>query len=65
MTATEAMLTILDINEITESMKNENMGTEPNAQLCKLTELLTNYRELLIDCMDNTELNVGKVNGNP
>jgi len=63
MTATDAMLTILDINEVSEKIKQENMERIPNLDWCKANMLLSGYRELLLNIMDNTELNIGGNNG--
>ena len=60
MTATDAMSTILDINEISEKIKNNNVADVPNLDWCKVTTLLENYRELLLDVMDITEIRVKK-----
>ena len=59
MTAFEAMGSVLDTNEMVEWLKTQNMGNTPNLEYCKIVKLLTDYRELLVQVMENTELCVG------
>ena len=55
-TAYDAFVEILDINETIDKVKEKNNGKEPDMTLCKVTELLANYRGMLADLMMNTEL---------
>lgn len=58
MTAYEAMGKILDINELVENLKSRNTGKEPDLDLCKATELLEDYRNLIVLEMMATDLKV-------
>lgn len=58
MTAYDAMGKILDINELLEALKSRNTGKEPDLDLCKATELLEDYRDLIVMEMMVTNLKV-------
>ena len=59
MNAMTAMTEVLTINEMVEWAKSQNTKNEPNLQLCNITTLLCNYREVLLDLMEQTELGGG------
>ena len=59
MTAYDAFIEVMDINESIEALKEVNNEKEPNLAVCKITDLLMNYRDLLGDCLKNTEVNCG------
>lgn len=64
MTAYDAFVAVLDINETLEKVKTMNMGKEPDLTLCKVTSLLTDYRSVLAELMMRTELfNGGQYDG--
>ena len=54
-----AMVAILDINETIEGIKTMNNTNPANPVLCKTTGLLADYREVLIEAMENTEIKFG------
>ena len=54
-----AMVAILDINETIESVKAMNNTNPANPALCKTTGLLADYREVLIEAMECTEIKFG------
>ena len=56
MTAFDAMNEILDINELIESIKAKNVDTVPDLVSCRSVDKLSNYRELLVDIMQNITL---------
>ena len=58
MNAQEAMIAVLDINEMIEQLKDDNKETIPNLRNCKLISLLTDYRTLLCAEMKDTNLKV-------
>lgn len=61
-TAYYAMTQILDCNEVLEDLKNINTDNTPDFRVCKLTELIMGYRGLLIEEMQNTTLEVYRIN---
>ena len=61
-TAYYAMTQILDCNEVLEDLKNANTDDVPNKRLCKLIELVHNYRGLLVEEMQNTTLEAYRIN---
>ena len=60
-TAYYAMTQILDCNEVLEDLKSANAGDIPNNRLMKLTELVMNYRGLLVEEMQNTTLETYRI----
>ena len=58
MNAKEAMIAILDINEMIEQLKDDNKETTPNLKNCRLISMLTDYRTLLCAEMQATTLKV-------
>ena len=58
MTAYEAFLAVLDINETIEVLKQKNTGDACDPVLAVCTQLLTDYRTLLKEEMKSTELKV-------
>ena len=58
MTAYDAMLDILSINESIDAIKNRNTGDQPNLLDCTVVDLLTRYRTLLTEEMTATMLEV-------
>lgn len=58
MTAYEAFVAILDINETIEALKSSNNGNMPDRDTCKAVELLIQYRQLLATVMKKTILGV-------
>lgn len=60
-TAYYAMTQILDCNEVLEDLKSANAGDIPNNRLMKLTELVMNYRGLLVEEMQNTTLEAYRI----
>ena len=56
MKAYQAMVTILDINETIEKLKNKNTSSEPDLVICKTCDLLDSYRDLLCNEMMKTDL---------
>ena len=66
MSAYDAFVAVLDINETLEKVKSMNMGKEPDMTLCKVTGLLADYRSVLSELMMRTDLfsdNGGKYDG--
>lgn len=57
-TAYEAMLDILNTNETLESIKNRNMGDQPDLIDMRSIAMLENYRDLLIEEMKVSPLEV-------
>ena len=62
MNAYEAMVSILDINETLEEMKKNNTNDYPDLVSCKAQELLVKFRDVLVEEMKRTVLEV--YNGN-
>ena len=58
MDAYQAMVTILDINEAIEQIKDHNRYEIPNQLDCKCHDLLEKFRDVLIAEMKSTELKV-------
>lgn len=63
MTAYDALVQVLNVNELVDDIKSVNTDNVANPTLCRITDTLVSYRGLLLDCMENTELNVGQING--
>ena len=57
-TAYDAMLDILNTNETLESIKNRNMGDQPDLIDMRSIAMLENYRDLLIEEMKVSPLEV-------
>lgn len=58
MTAYDAMLDILSINESLDAIKNRNTGDQPDLLDCTVIDLLARYRTLLAEEMAVTMLEV-------
>ena len=58
MNAYEAMVSILDINETIEEIKQNNIKDEPDLLMCKTQDLLVKFREVLVAEMKKTTLEV-------
>lgn len=58
MTGYDAMHDILDVNEILSELREKNIDRTPDLTSCKLNDLLVNYRELLIQELRATPLQV-------
>ena len=58
MNAYKAMVSILDINETLEAMKQNNTKDYPDMISCKAQELLVEYRDILVAEMKRTVLEV-------
>lgn len=58
MTAHDAMMSILDVNESLEDLKERNTSNTPDLRLCIVQNLLIQYRELLVAEMKATTLEV-------
>ena len=58
MTAYDAMVSILDINESIEELRKRNAGDVPDLLCCKVALLLEEYRELLAREMKATSLQI-------
>ena len=56
MTAHDAFIEILDINETIEELKNRNIGNTVDGALCTAVTLLTNYRTLIDNELENIVL---------
>jgi len=56
MTALDCMNEILDINEMVEWLRSNNMQESPNLEFCKIDELLTKYRKVLVAVMNQVDL---------
>ena len=63
-TAHTAFIEILDINETIDALKEKNSDKTPDFALCKATELLEKYRDVLVESMKNTELQFGSLRNN-
>ena len=55
-TAYGAMKAIIEINETIEELKNRNNGNQPDLTICKTTGYLADYRSVLMDAMQKTEI---------
>ena len=60
MTAYEAMADILNINEGVEYLKSKNTDSVPDKDICNIVDTLLRYRDILVECMVNTQLNIGE-----
>ena len=58
MTAYEAMVTILDINEMLEVLKDNNCEDEPNMMNCKMQNILVKAKDVILAEMESTTLEV-------
>ena len=56
MSAYDAFVAILDINETLDKVKSMNTGKEPDLTLCKVTGLLADYRSVLAELMMKTDI---------
>lgn len=54
--AYNAMVSILDINETIDKLKQQNSDKTPDLVLCQATELLMDYRDVLIELMAQTNI---------
>ena len=58
MTAYDAFIAVLDINETIEELKKRNTDNQPDLVNCKAVDLLVQYRQVLERVMKKTILGV-------